>query len=228
MNLLAPPHADRETSTSTCPAAIERQVEERLRQSSYLSLRDVVCTAIDSVVYLHGCLQSYYLKQIAQEIASSEAGVRQVVNRIVVTKPRGGPNETSRFRSGHAPESQRNDVILTNFHPHRARDSRKESAKMLVLSRKLNQTIVINGNIRITVVGLRGNQVRLGIEAPDSIEILRQELRDRAAQSEDRERLSLTELPNEPDTVDRRDAAGVRVRHGLLGLANRGNTMRGG
>jgi len=55
---------------------------------------------------------------------------------------------------------------------------------MLVLSRKLNETIVINGNIRVTVVGLRGNQVRLGIEAPDSIAIFREELFDRA-RSED-------------------------------------------
>ena len=47
---------------------------------------------------------------------------------------------------------------------------------MLVLSRKLNETIVIDGNIRITVVGIRGNQVRLGIEAPDSVGIFREEL----------------------------------------------------
>jgi len=50
---------------------------------------------------------------------------------------------------------------------------------MLVLSRKLNETIVIAGNIRVTVVGLRGNQVRLGIEAPESIAIFRKELFDR-------------------------------------------------
>ncbi|MDB5353462.1 MAG: carbon storage regulator CsrA [Planctomycetota bacterium] len=47
---------------------------------------------------------------------------------------------------------------------------------MLVLSRKLNETIVIDGNIRVTIVGTRGNQVRLGIEAPDRIEIFREEL----------------------------------------------------
>ncbi len=47
---------------------------------------------------------------------------------------------------------------------------------MLVLSRKLNETIVIDGNIRITVVGIRGNQVRIGIQAPDSVKIFRQEL----------------------------------------------------
>jgi len=56
---------------------------------------------------------------------------------------------------------------------------------MLVLSRKLNETIVINGNIRVTVVGLRGNQVRLGIEAPDSIAIFREELFDRQRSPED-------------------------------------------
>ena len=50
---------------------------------------------------------------------------------------------------------------------------------MLVLTRKLDETIIINNEIRITVVGLRGNQVRLGIEAPDSVMILREELHDR-------------------------------------------------
>lgn len=51
---------------------------------------------------------------------------------------------------------------------------------MLVLSRKLNESIVVDGNIRITVVGIRGNHVRIGIEAPDSIRIIREELQDRA------------------------------------------------
>jgi carbon storage regulator len=47
---------------------------------------------------------------------------------------------------------------------------------MLVLSRKLSETIVINGDIRVTVVGIRGNQVRLGIEAPATVGIFREEL----------------------------------------------------
>jgi carbon storage regulator CsrA len=50
---------------------------------------------------------------------------------------------------------------------------------MLVLTRKRNETIVINGDIRILVVAIRGNQVRLGIEAPDSVAILREEVRER-------------------------------------------------
>lgn len=47
---------------------------------------------------------------------------------------------------------------------------------MLVLSRKLNETIVIDGGIRITVVGIQGKQVRIGIEAPPSVAVLREEL----------------------------------------------------
>jgi carbon storage regulator len=53
---------------------------------------------------------------------------------------------------------------------------------MLVLSRKRNEVIVIDGNIRITVVGIRGNQVRLGIEAPGSVGVFREELCRRAAE----------------------------------------------
>jgi carbon storage regulator len=49
---------------------------------------------------------------------------------------------------------------------------------MLVLSRKMNESIVIGNNIRITVVGIRGNQIRLGIEAPDSVKIFREEILD--------------------------------------------------
>ncbi len=55
---------------------------------------------------------------------------------------------------------------------------------MLVLSRKLFEKIVINGNIIITVVGIGNNQVRIGIEAPDSVGIFREELLDRASTSE--------------------------------------------
>jgi carbon storage regulator len=51
---------------------------------------------------------------------------------------------------------------------------------MLVLSRKLNESIIIDGDIRITIVGIRGNHVRIGIEAPGSVPILREELQDRA------------------------------------------------
>ena len=47
---------------------------------------------------------------------------------------------------------------------------------MLVLTRKKNESIVINDVIRITVVEIRGDKVRLGIEAPREIEVHRQEV----------------------------------------------------
>lgn len=47
---------------------------------------------------------------------------------------------------------------------------------MLVLSRKLNERIVIGGNIEITVVQIRGGRIRLGINAPEHLSIRRQEL----------------------------------------------------
>ena len=47
---------------------------------------------------------------------------------------------------------------------------------MLVLSRKTNESIVIDGGIRISVIAVYGSRVRLGIEAPDSVRILRSEL----------------------------------------------------
>jgi len=47
---------------------------------------------------------------------------------------------------------------------------------MLVLTRKKNESIVIDDVIRVTVVDIRGDKVRLGIEAPRNIEVHRQEV----------------------------------------------------
>jgi carbon storage regulator len=47
---------------------------------------------------------------------------------------------------------------------------------MLVLTRKLGESIAIDDRIRITVVALKGNQVKLGIEAPADTKIYRSEI----------------------------------------------------
>ncbi|MFT5525827.1 MAG: carbon storage regulator [Pirellulaceae bacterium] len=47
---------------------------------------------------------------------------------------------------------------------------------MLVLSRKRDERIVIAGNIVITIVEIRGDKVRLGIDAPQDIPVHRQEV----------------------------------------------------
>jgi carbon storage regulator len=50
---------------------------------------------------------------------------------------------------------------------------------MLVLSRKLNQSIRIGDNISLSIVRIKGNVVQLGIEAPAAVPILRSELLQR-------------------------------------------------
>lgn len=47
---------------------------------------------------------------------------------------------------------------------------------MLVLSRKKGETIMINDNIEVKVLGIEGDQVKLGIVAPKSVKIYRQEV----------------------------------------------------
>jgi carbon storage regulator len=51
-----------------------------------------------------------------------------------------------------------------------------ETRAMLVLSRKKNESIVIDENIVITVVEVRGDKVRLGIQAPKEVPIHRSEI----------------------------------------------------
>ena len=55
---------------------------------------------------------------------------------------------------------------------------------MLNLSRKTNESIVIGDDIFITVVEILGDKVRLGIDAPKSVTVHRQEIYDRIKDSE--------------------------------------------
>jgi carbon storage regulator len=50
---------------------------------------------------------------------------------------------------------------------------------MLVLMRRPDESIVIDGTIRVTVVSVKGDKVRLGIEAPPNVRVDRQEVHDR-------------------------------------------------
>ena len=49
---------------------------------------------------------------------------------------------------------------------------------MLVLNRRVGETVRIGGGVAVRVLGVTGNQVRLGIEAPDDVSILREEIAD--------------------------------------------------
>ena len=52
---------------------------------------------------------------------------------------------------------------------------------MLVLSRKIGESIQIEGGIRVTVTEVRGGRVRLSIEAPSNVRVLRKEIADNVA-----------------------------------------------
>lgn len=47
---------------------------------------------------------------------------------------------------------------------------------MLVLSRRLGETLIIGDDIKITVLGISGNQVRIGIAAPKKLSVHREEV----------------------------------------------------
>lgn len=63
---------------------------------------------------------------------------------------------------------------------------------MLVLTRKRDERIIINKDIVITVVDIRGDRVRIGVEAPKEVSIHRQEVQDAI----DGERLAKPSQPN--------------------------------
>jgi carbon storage regulator len=49
---------------------------------------------------------------------------------------------------------------------------------MLILSRKINEKVVIGEDISVSIIEIRGDQVRLGIDAPKKIKVFRQEVFD--------------------------------------------------
>jgi carbon storage regulator len=50
---------------------------------------------------------------------------------------------------------------------------------MLVLTRRIGEEIVIGGEIRVTVVAIKGDRVRLGVRAPNFVRVDRQEVHER-------------------------------------------------
>ena len=50
---------------------------------------------------------------------------------------------------------------------------------MLILTRRVGETVVIGEEISVTVLGVKGNQIRLGINAPRDVSVHRQEIFDR-------------------------------------------------
>jgi carbon storage regulator len=58
---------------------------------------------------------------------------------------------------------------------------------MLILTRRVGETITIGSNVTVTVLGVKHNQVRIGINAPKNVEVHREEIYERIRQEHLRE-----------------------------------------
>jgi carbon storage regulator len=54
---------------------------------------------------------------------------------------------------------------------------------MLILTRRVGESLMIGDDVTITVLGVKGNQVRIGVKAPKEVAVHREEILDRIAES---------------------------------------------
>ncbi len=83
------------------------------------------------------------------------------------------------IRKNHPQEGDRSPGDAETLDADRVRNG-----PMLVLSRKKNESIVINNDITIVVVEIRGDKVRLGVEAPKEVPVHRREVYDAIKRNE--------------------------------------------
>lgn len=50
---------------------------------------------------------------------------------------------------------------------------------MLILTRRIGETLMVGDDVKITVLGVNGNQVRIGVDAPKNVEVHREEIYQR-------------------------------------------------
>jgi len=62
---------------------------------------------------------------------------------------------------------------------------------MLILTRRVGEKLIIGDDIIVTILSLKGNQIRVGIDAPREVKVHRQEVFDRIQKEKEREKLSV-------------------------------------
>jgi carbon storage regulator len=58
---------------------------------------------------------------------------------------------------------------------------------MLILTRRVGETVMIGDNVTVTVLGVKGNQVRIGVNAPKDVAVHREEIYERIKREEDQD-----------------------------------------
>lgn len=69
---------------------------------------------------------------------------------------------------------------------------------MLILTRRVGESVVIGDEVTITVLGVKGNQVRVGIKAPKSVAVHREEIYERIKDEHGGERISARQVSDAP------------------------------
>jgi carbon storage regulator len=66
---------------------------------------------------------------------------------------------------------------------------------MLILTRRVGESVVIGEDVTVTVLGVKGNQVRIGINAPKHVAVHREEIAERIKNGQGADRAGNTEEP---------------------------------
>ncbi len=72
---------------------------------------------------------------------------------------------------------------------------------MLILTRRVGETIVIGDDVIITVLGIKGNQVRIGINAPKDVSVHREEIYQRIQQEKNTTQAAAALTPKPDETA---------------------------